>query len=324
MTHYEELIEPVIEQHIKRWNYPRSLGAWRSHVRLMQDFARQRPSYVREHIMEHFGLDDTLQVTLNVDGDNHAGYIRINETDIHPKTRGVSTDTWPWNGIYFKEIPVTVTAVPSKGYRFSKWKGLHGDHPPDIHNPELTFNLVEDISITAIFEKKTGDYSPEPFDLADGMFLFDYWPADAAAGSYPDHMVFMYMDRKHPGTNAWTAGKVEMAYNRESGTRMAGLGSDGIALMNRDSDEGTTDYHENRLGAVILGLRTINRENINVQWTAGTLQPNSRDYAIRLEYRTGDSGAYKPLLDHRNLPVVYTRNDSEHHSQIMGPVKSSR
>lgn len=175
----------------------------------------------------------------------------------------------------------------------------------------MELNPDTDVTITAIFEvDESPDDEPKPFNLADGPFAFDYWPPDAPRGSFPDHMLFQYMDRIHPGPDAFVSGNIDMAYNRESGTRVVGLGSDGIALMNSDTDADTADFHENRLGAVVVGLRTINHGHIHVNWSAETLQPNDRDYAIRLEFRVGNEGPFEPVTDDRNLPVIYKRDNS--------------
>ena len=50
-------------------------------------------------------------------------YIKINTIQIKASTPGVSEEPYPWKGIYFKDIPISLTAIPAAGYRFSHWEG---------------------------------------------------------------------------------------------------------------------------------------------------------------------------------------------------------
>lgn len=65
-----------------------------------------------------FSLSDVVTVTLNIDSE--AGYIRINDTDITTDTRGVS-DASRWSGSYFAGTTQTITAVPMEGHAFVKF-----------------------------------------------------------------------------------------------------------------------------------------------------------------------------------------------------------
>ncbi len=316
LHHYRDMIEPVMEEHIARWTFPHQLSHWQNNVDIMEHFARERSHYMRKHLMDNFDLKDTLRLTLAVDGADHGGYIKVNETAVNGHTRGVSSRPYPWSGIYFQDIPITLEAIPRKGYRFKGWYE-YPDHP----EPVIRVTPNEDTVATAIFKKiDTSDFEPQPHDLSEDPFVFDHWSPDSSPETYPEHMHFYYMDRPHPGLEAWVAGDVQMSYDRESGTRIIGLGDHGIAMVNSDTDADTTDFHENRLGAVVLGLNTINQGQIRVNWTSGTIQPNSRKYGLRLEYRTGDEEPFEPVLDDRNHPVVYSRNEQEGDSRRMGPV----
>ncbi|MDG5768074.1 CotH kinase family protein [Balneolales bacterium ANBcel1] len=316
IDHYRKLLDPVIEEHIDRWGYPLRRSSWESHIEVMNHFAEKRPFHMREHLMHYFDLGDTVTVTLDVNGPPRSGHIRINEMAVNGHTRGVSDTPYPWSGIYFTEVPVEVTAIPRSGYRFAGWAEF-----PDHSSAQMTLVPDGDITLTALFEiDESPDHVPASHNLADGPFNFGYWPGDAPPGSFPDHMHFLYMDRKHPGTEAWPAGTIDMPYNRDTGTRLLGLGDQGIAFANSDSDGDAMDPYEHRLGGALVGLRTIDHHFIDVSWTAETIQPNDRDYALRLEYRTDTDEPFRPVLDHRNLPVLYRSNDQPGHKAVVGPV----
>lgn len=55
---FETLFFPEIEEHIHRWNYPTGGPKWVEEIGALRDFARKRPCYIREHIMDFFHLND--------------------------------------------------------------------------------------------------------------------------------------------------------------------------------------------------------------------------------------------------------------------------
>ena len=118
----QSVLQPDIEEHIRRW---RSLGdsvsAWEENVNVLREFAINRPDYMRQHFIEHFGLPGTA--TLTVQTDSNMGYIQVNSIAITPDTPGV-VDPGNWSGIYFQGVPIQVTAIPNPGYKFSGWEGL--------------------------------------------------------------------------------------------------------------------------------------------------------------------------------------------------------
>jgi hypothetical protein len=67
--------------------------------------------YARNHIQNHFSLIgmSTEYLTISPPG---AGRIKINT---------VIPDSDSWSGIYFKGVPVTITAIANPGYTFENW-----------------------------------------------------------------------------------------------------------------------------------------------------------------------------------------------------------
>jgi hypothetical protein len=140
-------IGPEMTEHISRWRTPHSIKHWLSHISIMIDFATLRPDFQRQHIVDHFDLEGSILINLNVS--NHfKGHVRINTIEITEDTPGVSTNPYPWTGIYFKGTPIELEAIPATGYDFSHWEGLPEGSPATI-----TITPEEGINITAVFER---------------------------------------------------------------------------------------------------------------------------------------------------------------------------
>ena len=142
-------LNPVIEEHIGRWQNHLSRGHWENRVRDMHRYAEDRPGYLRSHMRHHFEIGDETELTVDV-SDQQAGYIRVNTIDIIPSTPGVNSSPYPWSGTYFSEVPVTLTAVPFTGYEFTHWSTTAGDSIPS-GEPQLTVWLHEESTFTAHF-----------------------------------------------------------------------------------------------------------------------------------------------------------------------------
>ena len=51
-----------------------------------------------------------------------------------------------WQGEYFDNIPVSLTAVPNEGYRFSHWQG-----DVNTNSPSLELNRSTNANLQAVF-----------------------------------------------------------------------------------------------------------------------------------------------------------------------------
>jgi hypothetical protein len=139
-------LEPDIAYETIRWASPVN---WESNVQELRDFVRRRPGFVRQHIVESFNLDGTAQLTFNPPASG-SGYVAVN---------GTLMQNLPWQGVYFRGIPVQVMAVPTPGYRFAGW------HPPDLpQTPVITLTVNGAQTITPRFEL-LNDNAPHPGDV---------------------------------------------------------------------------------------------------------------------------------------------------------------
>ncbi|MDI6400534.1 CotH kinase family protein [Balneolaceae bacterium ANBcel3] len=307
-------IEPDRDDQFVRWG-----SGWEG-IGHMERFANERPEVARRHIREHFLPSTSLERRLTVDvSDPAEGHIRVNTIDITPETPGVDENPWPWSGTYFTQRDLTLKAEPSAGFLFSHWEGNIGDADPN--DPEITFTMTGNHSVTAIFEPGVSeDLFPDPHYLISGAYEFSYWAPDAIGGTYPDHMAFVYMDELDPGIDANVEGFTNGVYSYSSRTRVNGLNDNGFAFINTSNEEGNPGYPGVRLGGALLAINTIDVEDITVSWDGMTVRPNSRVYNLRLQYRIGDTGPFTDVKDGDGQPVEYARNNTEGHRQTMGPV----
>jgi hypothetical protein len=122
--------------HLQRWSG--NLDSWYRRVNELKTFAQNRPGYVRQHILQQFGIARTREVRLDVNNPT-AGKIRINS--IHPPS-------YPWSGTYFEGVPVRLTAQPEPGYRFVRWEGGSNSTQDSISLP-----MTSGYQLVAVFEE---------------------------------------------------------------------------------------------------------------------------------------------------------------------------
>src|SRR3989442_3490813 len=131
-------------------------------------------------------------------------------------------------------------------------------------------------------------------------------------------MVFVQIAAADPGLSVepdtfWT-----LPYDRTNRSRVNGLGDAGFAFLNTSDPQAEGGGY---LGAALLGLRTSNTQNIFVSWRGGTVTPNERVYAVRLQYRVGATNLWRDVLDAFGQPVEYVSNPIAGHSQTLGPAE---
>lgn len=136
-------VAPYLQEDINR--FPRVAFYQPIHKANLLDWGSTRPTIQRDHIRAKFGISSNLNITLNVTTAG-AGIIKMNTVKIVSSTPGVSPDTYPWLGVYFNGIPVTVEAIENPGFVFSHWSG-------DVSgtNPVLTVTPTDDMQIVANF-----------------------------------------------------------------------------------------------------------------------------------------------------------------------------
>jgi hypothetical protein len=102
-------LAPDIVYETSRWSVSSN---WAANVEALRDFARRRPDFVRQHMVESLGLAGTATLTFEPPSSG-SGQVAVN---------GSLPDALPWQGVYFQGTPVQVVAVPAPGYRFAGWE----------------------------------------------------------------------------------------------------------------------------------------------------------------------------------------------------------
>jgi len=166
---------------------------------------------------------------------------------------------------------------------------------------------------------------PEPYILEGGVVSFTEWATNQPTGSYPEHMIFLQgiendstitskLEHAYhiPAGDAAAPNDANFPYAAASRTRINGLGTNGVSFINTGRGRD--------LGAALMAVDTINISDASVTWTGGTVTPNVRVYAVRLQYRVGTEGDFLDVLDGTNV-VEYVRNASTGHSQVIGPIQ---
>ncbi|MDR9366343.1 MAG: CotH kinase family protein [Balneolaceae bacterium] len=311
---YQGQIAPEMPQFIERWHYPARITQWNGFVNGMRDFAEERPGFLWQNILDHFEIESTETITVDLE-DTDQGKIRVNSLLISSETPGIEDNAYPWTGTYFSGIPVTLKTDPEIGYHLSHWV-VDGKQ---VFEQELTVLPDTTEKISAIFDDLSLD-DFEPYALSDTTYHFSEWFATQSTDTYPESMAFVYMDETEPGLDATIAGITQGAYNLESRTRINGLGEDGFTFINTSNEVGNRGYPGNRLDGAVLFLNTVGQGSVRVNWLAGTVEPNSRIYNLRLQYRTDTNEPFRDVLDDEGNPVEYERNEVEGHSQALDSV----
>jgi hypothetical protein len=328
----ESAIEPEMEEHLHRWIPDKPVNAWRLDMANLKTYALGRPAHMRHHMLTAFNLPDIATITLHTSDSRH-GKIRINTLDITSDLPGhvEPEQPYPWSGVYFQDIPVRLVVSPVPGYRFIGWNdGQTGEDT-------LYITLTGDTVLTAHFEfddQFGGDeMNPEAYLLSAGPYVFNFWDPEEPEGSYPPSMRFLQTRMSDPGLDdemtdpyhipftdetdneyhADDQDKIGFPYKLTGRTRINGLGNEGISFINTG--------RERDLGAAVLALNTLGLEDLYLSFTAGTLIPNDRIYALRLQYRIGTNGPFHDVPDITDEPVEYVRSEEEGHFQLFGPVR---
>lgn len=136
----EKLYYPNIKKHITRWNlHDNNVKNWKKEIEIMKKFAMERPEYIRQHIVEYFDLSGTSTLEIEM---SQGGIVKINTIQIEHSDA-------PWEGIYFKDVPITIEAVPNPEFEFAGWEGISKSQ-----DRILKVNLSNHSYLKAVFNKQ--------------------------------------------------------------------------------------------------------------------------------------------------------------------------
>ncbi len=131
---------PNVIDHITKWNlHDSNIENWLDEIEVMKNFAVERPKHIRQHITEYFNLNGTAEIKVEVD---KGGIVKLN-------TLNIENSSIPWEGIYFKDIPITVEAIPKYGFEFAGWEGIDKSYRTTIE-----IKLSKPSYLRAVFKEK--------------------------------------------------------------------------------------------------------------------------------------------------------------------------
>ena len=273
-------ISGAIPQNALRWtrHFPSGITSWNSSFTVVRSFANGRTSAMYGLFNTHFGYSSTAVINLNTD--SAGGYIRINSTDIKPGTDGV-TNPSSWRGTYFVNTTQKITAVPQKGYAFTKFIVTIGGSTTESTANPLDITLSSSgATVTAVFEEtETGDI----------IAAFSYTRATANV-SQP----------AYPATEGVLKGSAKLEFYYADGVR-ASIGRtqadrEPVNVPNSNTSRWTPDggaINANTSGGWVITLDTSNYENIKFTADQGSSNNGPRDF--KLAYRIGTEGAFTEI-----------------------------
>jgi len=135
----QNILSPDVQFQFNRWGSNTSI--WNIRIQEIKNFTNGRPYYIREHIINEYGLGDTFNLSIDVQPPN-SGQIQVNT---------IRVSDFPWDGEYFTDYQTEITAIPNNGYVFEGWDGIASN------NQSLLFNTLSDTSFTALFAKNPAD-----------------------------------------------------------------------------------------------------------------------------------------------------------------------
>lgn len=190
-------IRPEMPAHIARWGRPATLAAWEKEVQILRDMAAQRPFYARETLRKRIGNPADATLTVNVVGN---GGVLV---------AGVAVPDG-YSAPHFRNIPMTLTAVPEPGQLFAYWEET-GETSAAIALP-----FAGDTTRTAVFESEPPPPPPPavvinelnfnpPYDTDAQDDLYEFMelvntgtePADLSGFTFTSGIVYTFP----PGTS---------------------------------------------------------------------------------------------------------------------------
>ncbi|MBN1560109.1 CotH kinase family protein [candidate division KSB1 bacterium] len=126
-------LDPEIGAHLSRWGGSKT--QWRRNVSYVENFLANRRDYLHDHVIDEFNLAGLADVHADVQP-RGVGRLQINSLTIEKE----------WSGIYYRDVPIQLAALPDEGFRFVGWEGIAEQES------QISMTLHSDVSIKAFFE----------------------------------------------------------------------------------------------------------------------------------------------------------------------------
>ncbi|MBM4176516.1 MAG: T9SS type A sorting domain-containing protein [Ignavibacteria bacterium] len=132
---------------------------WNANIDTVRFFINTRVDSIRKYVRDYFGITSMKNITI-VNSNEAAGKVKIGDLTISHAS---------WTGQYFKGVRVSVSALPSVGYKFIGWT--------DTTLPQTaTFSktISQDFTFQPIFQAEI----PSSVIAANDVIINEYWLND--------------------------------------------------------------------------------------------------------------------------------------------------
>ncbi|MCF7793223.1 MAG: CotH kinase family protein [Candidatus Cloacimonetes bacterium] len=168
----QSMYSTEMPSHIARWPYEdlMTMNDWFDNIDDMNEFASDRQGYAIMYMQDEFSVGNTVNV--NIDLNNEAmGLLKLNF---------INLNDIPFNGMYFEDVPIKLTAIPYDGYEFDHWSGSSNSL-----NPVLEITPGSGLNLTANFQEIGGGnnsdiiineinyHSSDNFDVGDWIEIYN-------------------------------------------------------------------------------------------------------------------------------------------------------
>jgi len=154
-------MEPIMVPHIRRWRNPIN---WREDLSqegrdITEDFrgevSRLKSNYrgrirdYRETVRDYHRFNAGPDRNVTLISDTTRGFIKINSMVVDPRLpRASDQASWngskfSWSGIYFRDVPITLSGVGKRNYRIEKWIVRENRHNAESVDSVITVRLSE-------------------------------------------------------------------------------------------------------------------------------------------------------------------------------------
>lgn len=162
----DALLRPYMLEHIRRWPVSwgtNSISNWNWYQARLREFARDRPSRVRAHVVKNFELPGTCEVTVPAQS-SVRGTITVNTLEMPASSA--------WSGIYFQGVPVTLRAQPAPDFRFDGVDELGASPDGNVLRADLKSDTQ---TLTPRFRLRADLDGNEAVDGVDLGILLGHW-----------------------------------------------------------------------------------------------------------------------------------------------------
>lgn len=141
-----EQLEPEVPAHAARWPAFGTVADWEERIGSLRTFLHERPARQFADLDARLELGGTSTLTVRPTA---GGRVQVGSIDLGEDAPGLRADE-PFTGTYFRDVPLTLTAMADPGYRFVHWEGIEGLGATE---PTLQLRGHDGRALAAVFER---------------------------------------------------------------------------------------------------------------------------------------------------------------------------